>query len=709
MADERNDLPESSHAQGGVSDNVEASTDAQEPRPIAASIDEELLLSDPGGSAGDSPMSIDEELSIELRGSDGGQVQSTPGFVGDLVEWQLGSSIYDYSQENDVDGNVVLGGGGVAGVWRADTTSGSFGDPVSNNHTGAAADGQFYYDGQPTSLGNFGTLAGGFNDLSWQRWQTPSGPLDPVMEAGDYPVVVADDTVRLENSSGAGTAWITTGLLTTSHRWRIQGDFDVRMDFSDWVNGKQGLWMQLTASADTWVRVGRTYFSSDAYERATMTGGTFANQVFVAETVLAGKLRMTRTGSSCQAYYWNGSTWTVIGGAVAAPMGTDDVWVEIVFSHDDNTTGRVDVSNFTLATGNTTNLASWAREPFSANRGNLDSMPDDMAVVGTADSVDLIDTDTDLLWMRFDKGTDNALHSYNSGCTVHDVSWCNGVLAIAYATGASSNEGGGILVDFATDQIRIARQDSSAITGGYYAERSVAGTIGLRNDGLGYSDNDTVWRIQTYRVLSCALYEDGSKIYAAWGTSAGLTIIETDRYNDIWTLGVGQRVASSTTGEVTKCSFDRSNGNLFYLDSGGVRYTTKATWVAGLGGSFTPNSSLALPGTRNLLTQEIYASNGALVFVPSNEGVYKSTWPAAFTLHYGEQGSGAAYEILPNYERITIIGLARDGSEDILVCGLEIRLATGQVRNQLVAIKLSTNQVYGKAPVESTFKAVTAL
>ncbi len=114
--------------------------------------------------------------------------------------------------------------------------------------------------------------------------------------------------------------------------------------------------------------------------------------------------------------------------------------------------------------GDVFKIASWYIEPESAIRGAKQQFPERSYVVasgtGGAGYVDIIDADTQKMWMRFDSTTNGYLQGATTGRNPQSVEMLNGNLYIGQ-TGASS--GSLVKPNFATDSNIVVEASSQAI------------------------------------------------------------------------------------------------------------------------------------------------------------------------------------------------------------------------------------------------------
>ena len=122
--------------------------------------------------------------------------------------------------------------------------------------------------------------------------------------------------------------------------------------------------------------------------------------------------------------------------------------------------------------GDVFKIASWFVEPSSATRGAKQQFPERSNIVATASSVDIIDADTQKLWMRF-----------NNSANANDLMRINGSASISVLNGkvysgiSAATNSGLAIADFPADTGEIYT------TGGY--SRYASG-ISQRNASLGF-------------------------------------------------------------------------------------------------------------------------------------------------------------------------------------------------------------------------------
>ncbi|MHC4619224.1 MAG: hypothetical protein ACYTEQ_15880 [Planctomycetota bacterium] len=445
---------------------------------------------------------------------------------------------------------------------------------------------------------------------------------------------------------------------------------------------------------------------TNKYYKSAVNNGSVVGLATGVTSDTSGKLRLTRTGTTLRAYYWTGS-WTQLGGdETGATIGSDDVFVQFALTAGSAATdGRIDLKNFVINSGTTSNKAGWAREATGANRGTQADMPTNLGVVTVSEGVDLLDLDNNKLWMRFVRVANNIVFTSLTN-EPRRTAWDDGLLMIGQGSGAlETQEGMGTLVDFTLDQSRIYRETAS-IPGTFYGtqEERATGAIARRNDALGWAGSDAAWEIPDYRVHDVDIHRASGFEFHAMATVEGVGVGKLQR-------GYRQSsptVLTSKSTEVTAMravQLDPSTGELFYMDDTTLHSVDKATWEGVMVTTqvFTAVTTKAIPGTRYTWWEPVYhfVRVGTKIYVPSHEGVYMVDWPGgSFVLQYGDADSGAVFPILPVYTSIVTIAHALDGATNVLACGLHSDASS------LVTINLDTDTLHGataptagKAPV----------
>jgi hypothetical protein len=616
----------------------------------------------------------------------------------------------DYADfKQDADLNYLLGGIDIQHVLHANPSLGSFGNPVTQNHWGAARNGKNYADGEECAPGGFGLISVDFNHKAWRI--DGVDPIGRPHQGAGLVVHSADDTVHF---SGQRVAWNTVSLVSSVNRWVLTADFDIEMSWSSYA----------TAGADTTIElcvrrwgggnkgVNQVYIyrqGNGNFYAAYIINGTWTQLgVVSAGAATSGKFRITRASGVYQCYYDVGGGWVALGGTISNANLDGDVHVSIAANGSNNNEVTVDVSGFTINSGSTSNLAGWAREAASATRGSRVDMPTDLIIVCSRSYLDLIDKTNNKLWMRFIGAVNNVLHQPTPAIPRRAV-YTNGLLFVAFGREPTdAEEGSGILIDFAMNMVRFHREAGSTLTGAWYGGTSdwEPGAIAERNDARGLGGDYDEWQIQDYRVYSVDVFRSGGYEYRACATLSGMAVFKVEYQHladNNW--GAPQRSASTEASQMHFCLFDVSNGELFYMDDTNLYSIDKTTWEGVMPTTqvFTAATTKTLPSTRSSALQKHFIRYGTKIYVPADDGVYVVDWPSGGFVHLlGRPGEGAVASVIPIGHTVNAIAFALDGATPLLVLGL------AGSETPLLIVNLNTNAEYARALPE-TAKTPTAV
>jgi len=591
-------------------------------------------------------------------------------------------------EKKDSDGNDFFGDDNIKRMLLVDNSSAGFGDPVSGLHTGCARDGKFYFNGNECSLGVFGTLANGFNHLSWRN--SEEEPFKINTSTGSMSVT-ADDVVSM---SATLNGWEPGPVISSDNKWYLQqGDFDIEMSFSGLSAGydtsleMSSVYNLVGNEGTNRVSLGRT---RNHYAFMRVHNGSWSEIATGGGNDATGKLRLTRVSSTYHAYYWNGSSWVEIGSGYSHPHGSLDVYAMVSTSGSNGNSISVDISSFGVNSGTVVNTSGWYREDPSANRGSRRDMPESLLVSTSDGSVDLIDVDSDKLWMRFINANDNMVFKWDYA-TPDNVEWNNGVLIVSNHYG-SSDRGGGIVIDFTEDTSRIYMGPSEN-PGRHYSHRDdrASGVISLRNNGNGWGSPESSWEIQTNRTLSSSIYMNGIYEYHAIGTESGVSVFRKIRWNRCDSPNL-ESTKSTETGRMIHVKFRDTDGELFYCDGNHIMSIPMSTWESSLGGTFSASTSKPVPSHVSHDSQYRFTVKGSVIYFISDIGVHSIAWPSG-SMYFlvGGSGSGAAHEVLPQVISVRSMLIEQDSGTDIMVLGLDTNDSCSAI-----AINMSTWTVYGK-------------
>jgi hypothetical protein len=672
------------------------------------------------------------EIKEAFRFKDG--IGSQVGGLEDELFWELDEA--DYQDDKlDGDGNELLYNNGATEAVLIDTTKGGFGDPVAGAHWGAARNGLLYAAGVQcgTQGVNFGTLAGGKNRSAWRFASAGAMEREPLYNSNPawFSEAHSADNEIEHTLTGSPASWLPN--IDSWMRFYVDGDFDIEYEYDELTGnhstGNCGVYLGVSIARNS----GGSPNYSYVYMRA-LPGGTYEAHAWyngsggslgsVAGAMSTARFRITRTSGVYQCYKWDAGDggWVTVGTTYtnAGMNGPQFVWLGIYANTGYNTHAKM--RNFQINAGTVHYSASWFREASGAHRGTREDMPEELAVISTTTSLDLIDTATNKLWMRFIRSGANAFIDNGGNSIVRDIAWVDGILLLAVGRNTTEGQEGNIIViDFAMNIIRYHRESASTVCGSWYQGfyHHEPGNIVERNAGRNWGGDYDDWHIPDYRTRSVHAFHDAGQHYRAVGTVVGASVHKWLRWNmnglgvdsDDWDM---QYSLSTEVTEIVRVRF--FNGELFYCDLTNL-YSRDRTnggltgWedniAAGPGGSFTAEYSKALPGTRATYLYNQYEpafyqpAATKYVFMPANEGVYRIDWPSgSWELFYGPSGSGATHEILPVAAEVKSISITNDGTYDLMVIGFD----TG-AESQIYIVKLVDNTIYGisvpKSPTRS--------
>lgn len=614
----------------------------------------------------------------------------------------------DYMSEYlDGDGKSLLGGFGINFVKMIYPSQAPFGAPTPVNHfTGVAQDGLWYYDGLPTLYGVF-CSGGNLNRRAWRFSE------DLIQNPGTYygvPTVVADDHISLSGSVPGGASWKTYTLLNSVFRWALEGDFDIQVDyknFSKVASGSthwEGYMSVHSRDGNSSCRVG-VVIRTDNVRKWRADTNSWNNEYGTAP--VEDTLRLVRTGSNIEFFRSDGvGGWISFGvRSTSGNIETAPVFLQFHSAGYEAANGTLEWANFTINSGTIRYTAGWYGETPGDHRGNTAAMPDRLLMVGTQTSIDLIDPDTRLMWMRFVRGANNVLDQWNANLRVYNASWSSiGLLVVAWGE-PNGTDGATLFIDFASDRVSLRRTAGSTITSASYDTNTyvMLGEILYRNNAEDWSGDDDDLGIPSNCVLDVDTYnpdgdnsQPGDRNYYAIATEAGMQVQTFLRW---YAAESPRKIASSTeTDRMWFCEFDQATGDLYYMDETNLYHVTRAIIDIGINGgftfTFTADNTKALPGSRQFFYQYTMVRIGTDIYVPADEGVYHISWPSgSWVLLYGRPGSGATHEILPEESNhATEIHYVQDGVNDLLLVGVG-----REVDGSLIAIRMNDHSVWARS------------
>lgn len=590
----------------------------------------------------------------------------------------------------DADGREYLGNYAARHILLYDATA----DPWHTHGAGfygAGRDGVLYYNGVACGPGSFGTLADGRNKTAWG---TVGDYLDTQYTVA--PTITADNEIQCVLTTGQVTSGVGSRM-----RWFLTGDFDIQVDYqidstgAGPTDGGINLYAYLDTGANQFY-VRRKMWNSNRYDKDVRNNGSWVSYSSVVTTDTGGKLRLTRVGSVVAAYYWTGSAWAQIGSNYTMTYARP-VHIECALAPTGGTANAtVRLRNFTINSGSTTNLIGWAREAAGTYRGSLTEFPQHALIVSSGNSLDIIDADTNKLWMSFRGGTSNMIGGPDATYYVNQVVMKDGTLLVAYRTlDTATSTGIGIWIDFTLDFVRLHRGTALADAGWIYnvelttnvwPRDSANGCIAFRNNARGYySSHFDNWQYQDPRANWCDILHDGGYQYRLIANNGGVYLAQWQRWKFEGTGNAHLNTpyyAIGTQTIVTRWAMFRpTSRDILAHNRIKLWVTHYATWsatIGGGGGTWVEDHEYTLAGTvdpdaTGALAQDSMALDDAagLLFYARKEGVYAMVLATGVsTLYYGKVGSGATHESLPDYAMVSSIQLTTDSGTAILLVGM---------------------------------------
>lgn len=614
----------------------------------------------------------------------------------------------------DGDGKELAGGTAIRHVLFYDSTL----EPWHTHGTGfhgAGRDGKLYYDGVECGPGSFGTLADGRRKTAWASNGDFVDVMTPGIGAGSYatsPTISADDELQCAIVASANGSGVSSRL-----RWFLTGDFDIQVDYEIVGTGAGPTdgGISLTAAMD---RNNFTYCRrrmwGNFYDKNVYNNGAGGTYVQVATTDTSGKLRITRSGSNVSSFYWTGSAWAQIGATVSMTH-TKPMYVDCnLIPYGGSVTATARLRNFTINSGATTNLIGWAREVAGTYRGSKADFPEHAVIISSGNSLDIIDADTDKLWMSFRGATNNFLGG-DANYYVPQVVFKDGTLLLSYrTTDVAVLDGGGYWVDFTLDFMRLHRGPSYndagliynvELTGSVWPRDSANGAISWRNSARGfYASHYDNWQHQNMRTNWCDLLHYSGSQFRLIANNGGVYLAQWVRWrfegSDNEHLNTPWYGLSTQIVAMRWAQFRPTSRDLLYHNRTKLWITSYATWNAtmgGGGGTWLEDHEYSLGGSidtydRAALAQDSMALDdaGSKLYYARNQGVYvMDLTTGVSTLIYGKADSGATHEVLGEYSSISSVALTTDGATPLLLVGMARP-------DRIWAVNLTTNAIYWK-------------
>jgi len=618
----------------------------------------------------------------------------------------------------DSDGKELVGYTSIRQILFYDATL----DPWHAHgagHYGAGRDGILYYDGVACGPGSFGTLTGGRRKTAWATngdfVDVATAPLNAYIY-NPAPTITADDEMQFALTTSQAAAGVSSRM-----RWFLTGDFDVQVDYEIVSSGAGptdgGLYFFAIMDLNNIVFLRRHMWTTQYYDYQVKNNGSWGGYASVATSQTSSKLRITRVGSTVAAFYWTGSAWAQIGSnytmTYARPMYIDC----FLAPHGGTANVTVKVRNFTINSGATTNLIGWAREAAGTYRGSLAEFPQHALICSSGNGLDIIDADTQKLWMSFRGGTNNVVVG-DGNYYIPQACMKDGVLFASYRTfDTAVLDGWAAWIDFTLDFMRLHRGPSYndagliynvELTTGIWPRDSSNGAISWRNSARGWTASHfDDWQFQHSRVNWCDLLHNGGFQYRAVANNGGTYLAKWQRWK--FEGLTNAHLNTPTKGVSTKTTsmwwvlFDPITWDLFYHDRTKLYIVYFATWGSTMisGGTWVEDQEWTLAGNIDSNTAFKEAQDKMILYVGDLyysrvQGIYKmNITTGVSTLFFGKLGSGATYEILPNYSTTVSIHQALDGVTPLMLIGLTYP-------DHVVAVNLLTNTLYWKGRMLSS-------
>lgn len=623
----------------------------------------------------------------------------------------------------DADGREYLtaAAGAVLGSRVYNTEGGAWGNPLTSGFKGAARDGYWYANGVQAAWGDFGDVAGGVRDASWST-------MDPAETMQGFPYRIKSystecyrdanrnavsmvGTNRARLSSPDQVAYKTTNALSTAFRGCLVGNFDVEAPLyswggsSDWIPSAvalvvfsgQAAWF----SANALVRGAApgTRYTAYQYEDDGGDGTSYGGAGGSWTPTVNAKLAITRSGNVFNAYYdAGGGGGRVLIGTRTASRKLKNSRLCVAVAHSQvfaipyygasgaNCAPYAEVG-INLVSGTFSNRPSWATKLSTADRGSRPDFPENVLLTWTAKEVSLIDLDNEKLWYRPKNPQGGSYRMFTlpgfAGTTSIVDAWLDtdlGILFVSLYDSATATKGVVVAFDFSKDTIDCFHNSTTDFSIGtsfemqynaYYPweQRTCqfdypnGGDPNAFHDKWAYSHNWKNWQTQGDQNRVGATWDDATYRYAAIATRNGLRVI---RHLLAKTDSPGSYATWTGASDVRSIAFT-DGGDLVFADATNVYVVNKATWQAGLGGTFSAGTTIVHPGTISASSQYklIPSVDAGGVFVARDEGVYfMATGGSSFTLYYGGAGSGATKETLPVYTKVTSFDIQHSDTTD---------------------------------------------
>lgn len=372
-----------------------------------------------------------------------------------------------------------------------------------------------------------------------------------------------DGSLRLAIERSEGTVGVTS-----DGKWRLQGDFDIRLyiDFDTYYNEYRSdthSYLKVGIDNSNAVRVSFTFdgtqFSFDSEKVVGQSldffdwknNGTALNlDVFASDGITAAEpysyIQITRISGTIKCFAFNSSTnlTTQIGDDVADAIFTGDVFVDIALEAKEFNTVRTSYSKF-ISVGTITPTLKF----FSTVRGDNQDFPERTILAVDKDSLSIIDETDQTLWARLVFAEGGPVP--NSSIKVFG---CNGAIYCATSDGL-------VVFDFHRDKIFKYKDQDITV-----ADESIS----LRNSAVTFRTHlASIGTIADNNLHDVACRTIGADDYIAVTNDLGVTVfraLKTGVSNSLDGIVIGGRVVISENNGLYWSGYDSVN-NLGDLSS----------------------------------------------------------------------------------------------------------------------------------------------
>ncbi len=283
--------------------------------------------------------------------------------------------------------------------------------------------------------------------------------------------------------------------------------------------------------------------------------------------------------------------------------------------------------------GDVFRIASWYIESSGSTRGSKQQFPERSHIIATASSVDIIDADTQKLWMRFSQGTSYLL-DVDANNNPNAVFAQNGLLAVAMN---GSSAVGLHLINFQSDTVFRANASSTVPSTTPLAGRNSANTFLLTTHNAGLNILNAIANDVHGNVIQTSSSPDRYKVFIAVADDTGLTAMNlTDQtsysfsdvsgndYNAVWITSGGELYGIN---EANAQAERWDNVHTTVADELGL--TPDKLWDQ----ASTPGyGAFATTPTSPLSSSSLYVTEGTSTVSPGSDTIYLGSTTAGLTV-----------------------------------------------------------------------------